>query len=178
MNKEACGPYLGKYRGTVVNNLDPNLRGRLTLMVPDVLGSVPSSWAEASLPLAGPTGPPMGMFVLPPIGTGVWVEFESGDPNKPVWVGCRLGAQSDVPSAGKAGLPAAPNIVIQSLTQNRIVISSVPSEGVTIEMGTGQLGPRIELSATGLKLSYGPKTSIQLDATGVSINGGALRVTL
>ena len=177
MNKEACGPYLGKYRGTVVNNLDPDQRARLTLMVPDVLGSVPSSWAEPSLPLAGPTGPPMGMFVVPPIGTGVWVEFESGDPNKPVWVGCRLGAQSDVPLAGKAGIPAAPNIVIQSLTQNRIIISSVPGEGVTIETAAGPLGPRIELTATGLKLSYGPQTSIELTPLGVNINKNALVVT-
>ncbi len=176
MNKEVCGPYYGKYRGTVFNNLDPDQRGRLTLTVPDVLGLVPSSWAEPSLPLAGPTGPPMGMFVVPPIGTGVWVEFESGDPNKPVWVGCRLGAQSDVPLTGKAGLPAAPNIVIQSLTQNRIVISSVPGEGVTIETAAGQLGPRIELTTTGLKLSCGP-TSIELTPASVTINGNALVVT-
>jgi hypothetical protein len=119
----------------------------------------------------------MGMFVVPPIGTGVWVEFESGDPNKPVWVGCRLGAESDVPLAGNAGIPAAPNIVIQSLTQNRIVISSVPGEGVTIETVAGPLGPRIELTATGLKLSYGPTVSIELTPLGVSINGNALVVT-
>lgn len=176
MNNETCGPYNGQYRGTVVNNLDPDQRGRLMIMIPDVLGSIPSSWAEPSLPLAGPTGPPMGMFVVPPIGTGVWVQFESGDPNKPIWVGCRLGAQSDVPLTGKAGLPAAPNIVIQSLTQNRIVISSVPGEGVTIETAAGQLGPRIELTATGLKLSCGPAASVELTPLAVKINGEALVV--
>jgi len=176
MNDEACVPSYGKYRGTVFNNLDPERRGRLMLTVPDVLGLVPSSWAEPSLPLAGPTGPPMGMFVVPPIGTGVWVEFESGDPNKPVWVGCRLGAESDVPLAGNAGVPVAPNIVIQSLTQNRIVISSVPGEGVTIETAAGQLGPRIELTATGLKLSCGPAASVELTPLAVKINGEALVV--
>jgi hypothetical protein len=62
------GKYLGKYRGTVVNNIDPELRGRLIAMVPDVLGVVPSSWCEPCVPLSGPTGPPMGSYFVPPIG--------------------------------------------------------------------------------------------------------------
>jgi len=44
--------YFGKYRGTVLNNVDPELRGRLMLNVPDVLGVIPSSWAEPCVPLA------------------------------------------------------------------------------------------------------------------------------
>ena len=63
--------YYGKYRGTVLNNIDPEQRGRLMLTVPDVLGPIPSSWAEACVPRAGPTGPPMGVYLVPPIGTGV-----------------------------------------------------------------------------------------------------------
>ena len=74
--------FVGKYRGTVTQNIDPMLRGRLLCMVPDVLGPVPSSWAEPCVPLAGPTGPPMGVYLVPPIGAGVWVEFEQGDPGK------------------------------------------------------------------------------------------------
>ena len=49
--------YFGKYRGTVLNNIDPEFRGRLLCMVPDVLGPVPSSWCEMCAPLAGPPGP-------------------------------------------------------------------------------------------------------------------------
>src|SRR3990172_3945486 len=107
--------YYGKYRGTVLNNVDPEQRGRLMLTVSDVLGSIPSSWAEPCVPLAGPTGPPMGVYLVPPIGAGVWVEFEHGDPNSPIGSGCRGGAQSDIPTMAKAGNPADPNIVIQSL---------------------------------------------------------------
>ncbi len=77
--------YYGKYRGTVLNNVDPELRGRLMLTVPDVLGAIPSSWAEPCVPLAGPTGPPMGVYFVPPIGAGVWVEFEAGNPDYPIW---------------------------------------------------------------------------------------------
>ena len=168
--------YFGKYRATVMNNLDPDQRGRLMLTVPDVLGLIPSTWAEPCVPLAGPTGPPMGVFFVPPISAGVWAEFEHGDPNRPIWSGCRWGSQSDVPPAANAGLPAAPNIVIQSLTQNKIIISSVPGEAIVIETTAGSLGPRFEMTATGLKLTCGPLTSIELSPTDVKINGQALVV--
>jgi len=112
------GSYYGKYRGTVINNIDPNFAGRLLVEVPDVLGLVPSSWAEPCAPLAGASGPPMGVYLVPPIGAGVWVEFERGDPNYPVWVGCRWGAPSDVPPQAKLGLPISPSIIFQTSGQN------------------------------------------------------------
>ena len=67
--------FYGKFRGTVVNNVDPLLRGRLLLEVPDVSGLVPSSWAEPCVPLAGPTGPPMGVHFVPPIGAVILVRL-------------------------------------------------------------------------------------------------------
>jgi Type VI secretion system/phage-baseplate injector OB domain len=169
--------FLGKYRGTVINNVDPMQLGRLLVEVPDVLGLVPSSWAVPCVPLAGPTGPPMGIYMVPPVGAGVWVEFEQGDPNYPVWVGCRWGSSSDIPAQAKAGVPVAPNIVVQSLTQNRIVISSVPGDGIIVETAAGELGPRIVLTTTALKLTCGPLTSVELSFSDVKINGQALVVS-
>src|SRR5258708_1023718 len=120
------GQFFGKYRATVINNIDPEMRGRLMLMIPDVSSLIPSTWAEACVPLAGPTGPPMGVYMVPPIGAGVWVEFENGDPNYPVWVGCRWGAAAGIPPLSKAGLPVSPSIVIQTLGQNSIAVSDLP----------------------------------------------------
>ncbi len=77
--------FLGKYRGLVVDNNDPLLRGRLKAMVPAVLGEIPSGYAEPCVPYAGTTS---GLFAIPPIGAGVWIEFEAGDPSRPVWTGC------------------------------------------------------------------------------------------
>lgn len=79
--------FWGKYRGTVINNVDPENRARLQVMVPDVLSLIPSSWAECCAPLSGMTGAAAGVFMVPPIGAAVWVEFEQGDPNKPIWTG-------------------------------------------------------------------------------------------
>ena len=110
--------FYGKYRGTVINNVDPMMRGRLLLEVPDVVGFTPSSWAEPCVPLAGPSGPPMGVYMVPPIGAGVWVEFEQGDPSKPIWVGCRWGLPTDIPPLALLGLPISPNICLQTAGQN------------------------------------------------------------
>lgn len=77
--------FYGKYRGIVVLNDDPTMRGRLTAMVPEVLGPIPSGWAEPCVPYAGTTS---GFYAMPPIGAGVWIEFEAGDPSRPVWTGC------------------------------------------------------------------------------------------
>jgi uncharacterized protein involved in type VI secretion and phage assembly len=176
MNGNGNGKYYGKYRGTVINNVDPNFVGRLLLEVPDVLGVVPSSWAEPCTPLAGPTGPPMGVYMVPPIGAGVWVEFEHGDPNYPVWVGCRWGAQSDVPSLVKAGLPISPSIVLQTAGQNSISISDLPGPtgGIMLKSTTGAM---IVVNDLGITISNGQGASIMMTGPTVTVNQSALVVT-
>jgi uncharacterized protein involved in type VI secretion and phage assembly len=167
--------YLGKFRGTVINNIDPAMRGRLMVMVPDVLGLIPSTWAEPCVPLAGPTGPPMGVYMVPPIGAGVWVEFEQGDPNYPIWVGCRWGSQSDIPPLAHAGLPVAPNIVMQSLAQNSLIISDLPGPtgGIMLKSATGAT---IIVNDTGIYIQNGKGASINLVGPAVNINNGALNI--
>ncbi len=168
-------PYFGKYRGTVVNNIDPEMRGRLILMVPDVLSLIPTTWAEPCVPLAGPTGPSMGVYLVPPIGAGVWVEFEHGNPNYPIWVGCRWGAASDVPTLAHAGLPFSPNMVMQTLAQNAFVISDLPGPtgGLMLKSTTGA---SIIVNDTGIYIQNGKGASITLVGPAVSINNGALNI--
>jgi len=167
--------YYGKYRGTVVNNVDPQQQGRLMIMVPDVLGPGLSSWAEPCVPLAGPTGPPMGVFLVPPIGAGVYVEFEQGDQNYPVWVGCRWGSAAGIPPLALAGLPTSPNIVLQTLGQNTLVISDVPGPtgGIILKSATGAM---ILINTLGITISNGQGATIQLTGPTVTVNNGALTV--
>lgn len=171
-------PYLGKYRGTVLNNIDPEFRGRLMCIVPDVYGLVPSTWCEACTPLAGPTGPPMGVHLVPPIGAGVWVEFEQGDPDYPIWVGCRWGSPADLPPLAKAGLPVSPSIVLQTAGQNLIVISDLPGPagGIMIQSGASI----VSINQTGISLTA-PKidiTAAAINLVGITdVNQGALKIT-
>ena len=62
--------FYGKYRGMVLNNIDPMRIGRIMVQVPDVSGVLPSTWAMPCVPVAGIQ---QGFFTVPSIGSGVWV---------------------------------------------------------------------------------------------------------
>lgn len=164
--------YYGKYRGTVVNNIDPMLMGRIRAMVPDVSSLIPTSWAMPCLPL---TGKQMGTSFVPQIGAGVWVEFEQGDPDYPIWTGCWWGSAAEVPVLAQAGLPVSPNLVLQSATQNAIVISDLPGPtgGILLKSSTG-LGIII-VNDTHIRIQNSA-CSIEITAAGVIINDGALTI--
>ncbi len=176
MNEENCKKFNGLYKGTVVSNIDPLTQGRLLVRVPDALGSLPCVWAESASPLAGPQ---MGVYMVPPINAGVWVLFQNGDPNFAVWTGCWRGSPTDVPLKALSAPPGVPPILIQSTTQNKIIISNVPlpTEGIILETTLGELGPRIEITNTSITISAGiGRPSIKVDQAMVNINNGALTV--
>lgn len=77
--------FFGKYRGKVEDNKDPKKLGRLQVSVPLVLGDISTSWAMPCVPYAGDN---VGLLLLPPEGANVWVEFEGGNPDYPIWTGC------------------------------------------------------------------------------------------
>jgi hypothetical protein len=91
MSDDRSGPhrFIGKYRGKVIENIDPLFQGRIIAEVPAVSGSI-LNWALPCTPYAGPD---VGFYAIPPIGANVWIEYEGGDPNYPVWVGCFWGPE-------------------------------------------------------------------------------------
>src|SRR5262245_9179951 len=96
--------FYGKYRGLVVDNHDPESLGRLTLLVPSVLGpEVVTGWALPCVPYGGDSN--QGFLCIPEPGAGVWVEFEEGDLEFPIWVGTfwsRPGGHSELPKPNHA----------------------------------------------------------------------------
>jgi hypothetical protein len=163
--------YFGKYRATVLNNIDPNLQGRLQVQVADVSNVLPSSWAMPCFPFAGVQN---GFFVVPAIGSGVWVEFEQGNPDYPIWTGCYFGV-GEVPALAIAGVPGVQQIVIQSMLQNTFMISDMPGPtgGILLKSATGAL---ISISDVGITISSGQGASIIMTGPSVTVNEGALQV--
>lgn len=85
----------GKYRATVVDNQDPEKLGRLKLQIPSILGTRQSDWALPCMPFGG--GSDHGFFMVPEIDAQVWVEFEEGDIDRPIWTGTFWQSGDDVP---------------------------------------------------------------------------------
>lgn len=162
--------FFGKYRGTVVNNIDPEQRGRVQVMVPDVAGFALSSWAMPALPIGGLQ---MGLFSLPIIGSGVWVEFEQGDLDYPVWSGVFWGSSAELPVLSHTIPPAVPGITMHTPLQNGIVISDVPGPTGGVLLTTTSKA-MIMINEIGITLSNGQGAMIQMIGPNVIINGGAL----
>lgn len=159
--------FYGKYRGTVANNIDPRQLGRLQIVVPTVLGNSRLSWAMPCVPYAG-SG--VGFFALPPIGARIWVEFENGDPDFPIWVGGFWEESSDVP----ASPVLAEKKVLKTETATLTLDDTPGAGGVTIETTAGM---KIVLNAQGVEISNGQGATIKLQGPKASINGSALEVT-
>ena len=91
--------YFGKYRAFVVDNADPEKLGRLKLQVPSVLGEdVVTGWALPCVPYGGKEN--LGLVFIPEKDAGVWVEFEEGDLEFPIWVGTfwsKPGGETETP---------------------------------------------------------------------------------
>ena len=163
MNGE--GRFYGKFRGVVSDNGDPSNLGRIRAKVADVFGEEASGWAMPSVPYAGSQ---VGLFLIPPTNASVWIEFEHGNPDYPIWTGC-FWADNEVPvspaSADKKVLKTGAGTITLDDTQG--------SNSVTIET-TNNL--KIKLDQQGIEISNGSQ-KIMISTSSVSVNDGALEVS-
>lgn len=162
--------YWGKYRGMVIANEDPERRGRIMVQVPDVTGLTPGTWAMPCVPF---TGKQSGMWCVPQVGAGVWVEYEQGDPDFPIWTGGWWPSAAEVPPLAQAAIPLVPNVVLQTGGGTMLVLSDNPAVGITIK---SSIGPSIVMNAAGILISDGAGGTIALVKGVVSINNIGLVV--
>lgn len=124
--------FYGKFAGTVMNNMDPQMQGRLQAFVPELLGEVPTGWAKPCTPYAGPTS---GFFSVPPVGAGVWIEFEAGDVSRPIWAGCFWGT-GELPLK-PPGSPSQPTTRIWRTETGLTTVMDDMAQTITLTDGVG-----------------------------------------
>ncbi|MFC1457165.1 phage baseplate assembly protein V [Microvirga arabica] len=164
--------FYGKYRGTVVNNIDPMMTARIQAIVPDVSNVMLTSWAMPCLPVAGVQ---TGMYTVPLIGSGVWIEFEKGDPDYPIWTGCFYGSAAEVPALALTVPPVITGITFQTPLQNGLSVNDVPGPlgGIVMKSATGAT---LIVNDTGIYIQNGKGASIVMVGPAVTVNNGALSV--
>jgi phage gp45-like len=160
--------YFGKYRGEVTDTADPTSRGRVKVRVPAVMGDR-EVWAMPCAPYAGDG---LGFFAIPPAGTAVWVEFEGGELNQPIWAGCfwRDGEIDSADAVEKVFFLRTPGVTIRvDNDSGEVVIESAAGAKITLDQsGVTIEATKIEFSANG--------GSATLSATGFDAMSGALTV--
>lgn len=103
--------YTQFYRGIVVDNIDPELKGRIKVRIPQIYGTDPESnvfISTDSIPWACcailPAGNDSGSFLPPNIGDTVFVTFESGRPTSPIYFGGILTTRVEDEEPDKKGI--------------------------------------------------------------------------
>ncbi len=153
--------HFGKFRG-IVRSVDEDL-GRIVAQVPEVYGDQMDS--PPALPCVPFAGKDHGLVVLPEEGDGVWIEFEAGDPSRPIWTGCWW-ASDEMPAPGGKATRA-----LVTSGGHKVVLDDDSKQLQLIHSG----GAELTMTDNDITLKIG-SAQIVLSASGVNVNNGAFEV--
>ena len=169
--------YLGKYRGIVVDNADPEQLARVRVTVPSLFGSqVVTGWALPCAPIGGMPG--QGWLAVPQVGAGVWVEFEEGDPEFPVVTGTfwsAPGGASEVPPGSAAdgsdvGITDPPTRTVLTTAKGHTIQIEDADEGELILIHEAVHGHTVVLDESGISITDGTGNKITMTADAFTLH--------
>lgn len=193
--------YFGKYRGVVTDSADPDSLGRVKVSLSDFPGFA-DAWCMPCVPYAGNK---MGWFVIPEVGANVWIEFEAGDLNRPIWAGC-FWDKDTIPDTAtpsrKVFKTKTCRVVLDDLDgkAGTLQVDATTREGETVTMKFDKTGVSItaktaeiimdmdngitvkypqsqaQLTSSQVKLSVGDSSSTTITAQDQTIKSGAVTV--
>lgn len=168
----------GKYAGKVTDNQDSQNLGRVKVSVPAILLGE-QKWAMPCVPYAGDQ---VGFYFIPPVGAGVWVEFEGGDVSRPIWVGCYWGTGELPPDA------TAPEIHVLATEKTTLILDDSGDGVITAKNQQDALleiaadvksdagGATHTVGSSGVVSESSPG-KIEVGSSGVKVNDGAFTVS-
>lgn len=165
--------FYGKYRGIVADVRDPRNMGRIKVRCPSILGEYMSAWCTPCVPCAFTEG---GMYHIPYVGDSIWIEFEEGDPSKPIWVGSwwkpdKTPNKDNTDVNSKTLLFASKNKHIIEVDDKNNTITVKMKNGSEVKLGNG-----IDITApsgTTINLIGNVTTTGTLKVSGAIYEGGS-----
>jgi uncharacterized protein involved in type VI secretion and phage assembly len=155
------GRYFGKYRGQVTDNNDPDNLGRVKANVPRLLGDEETGWALPAFVYGGTSE--QGLFAVPDIGAGVWIEFEGGDLSYPIWSGTWF-TSGAIPESAQAGKK-----VFKTKSGHKMVFDD---DGGSLEI-TDSNGNSVSMDSNTVKITAGGALKVVIDAPQIELVEGA-----
>jgi phage baseplate assembly protein gpV len=155
------GRFFGKYRGQVTDNSDPDNLGRIRAKVPQVLGDEQTGWALPAFIYGGASE--QGLFAVPDVGAGVWIEFEGGDLSYPIWTGTWY-TSGAIPESAQPGKK-----VLKTKSGHKLILDD---DAGTLEI-TDSNGNSITMDSGTIKITAGSATKIVIEAPQIELTDGA-----
>ena len=156
----------GKYRGVVKDVNDPEGLGRIKAEVNEVLAGFDSGWATPCLPFAGDGE---GQFTIPPVGAGVWIEFEAGDASRPIWTGCWWGKRQ--PPKDETGADASPTLKVLRTTQGLLLAMDDDNKTIALSDDSGANFLKIKVNEG--QITVQATTKVVVEAPQIELVEGA-----
>lgn len=142
---EGLGRYYGTYRAVVLDNVDKTNTGKILIAIPHIQTGI-QVWAS---PKSIGGGLSYGFkYLTPPKGEFVWVEFEYGDPARPIW-SYHPWARGEMPEELKS-----PNVIGLVTPKGHYITLSEDEDVLTIQLEGGS-SLRLEKDKITLKGSSG-----------------------
>jgi uncharacterized protein involved in type VI secretion and phage assembly len=158
--------HYGKYRGTVTDVQDPRNQGRLRAKVPEILGDVATGWAMPCVPYGGDK---VGVYAVPPVGAGVWLEFEAGEVSRPIWTGCWW--PSNKLPTDEAGTAATTDVKIFRSEKGLLLALHDDSEIIALSDANGSNILKIEVQSGTVTIKA--STKVVVDAPQIELVANA-----
>lgn len=161
--RDAASRYYGKHRAVVTDNVDPQHLCRIKVQAPALMGETEIGWCLPAFPFLGDGH---GLVMMPEVGSMVWLEFEAGKLDFPIWTGGFLSGKQKPPDPHDAATR-----VIVSKNGHKIILDDKGGKLCIEHSG----GAKLEMSGTEISLTISGSKMV-MGVASISFNEGVVKI--